>query len=374
MCRAATWYVLSMRRVRGAVALACLAAAACSQEAAAVPQAAGLAALPDPVERPVAATSRAATPPPRAAFVRCRDHTPATSAAGFAHRRSKLIARSWVPRHYAHDVAAAPGGTVVVEGKFSYGDQGKDLEDEPVAIWLDDCQNISRVASAETDDDGRARIEIAAPQAPGEYGLHFVVDGDASSTRASLWVVEPGTPIVVFDIDGTLTVSDAEVNLDVLDQHFDKMLEGDYQPQVYADGATLASTWVDKGVLPVYLSGRPYWLVQYSRDWLVAENFPRGLVRTCDKHREVVPRIDGVGRFKAGTLKRMLELGVVVQAAYGNATTDIWAYAEAGIPVERTFIIGPHAGEGGTRALAGAWTDALPWAREQPIPSGALGL
>jgi len=36
--------------------------------------------------------------------------------------------------------------------------------------------------------------------------------------------------------------------------------------------------------------------------------------------------------------------GVVVAAAYGNALTDVCAYAEAGIPPARTFIIGPHAG------------------------------
>jgi phosphatidate phosphatase PAH1 len=241
-------------------------------------------------------------------------------------------------------------------------------------VWLDDCRNVVKVASAKTNDDGRAKLEITAPDRAGEYAMHFIADGDASVARATLWVLERGTPVVVFDIDGTLTQSDAEVNKDVLDDRFNAMYGGDYVPKAYADGATLADIWIDKGVLPIYISGRPYWLVQYSRDWLVAEKFPRGFVRTTDRHRDVLPKVDGVGKFKAATLRQLLDLGLDVQAAYGNAKTDIWAYADVGLPIDRTFIIGPHAGEQGTRAVSDAWTAALPWAREQPVPNAALTL
>jgi phosphatidate phosphatase PAH1 len=37
-----------------------------------------------------------------------------------------------------------------------------------------------------------------------------------------------------------------------------------------------------------------------------------------------------------------------VVAAYGNASTDITAYENAGIPKTQTFIVGPLAGSGGT--------------------------
>jgi hypothetical protein len=355
--------------VRPTSVLALVVIAACTQESTVVSQAAGVAALPSETS-PRAVVRKVERVP----FARCRDGVPDPADHDFAHKRSVVMARSLPPKHYAHDVAANPGAKVAVVGKFAYGDVGKDLEDEPVTVWLDDCAAVTSIASGKTDDDGRAAIEITAPAKPGEYALHFVVGGDGSSTRASLWVVERGTPVVVFDIDGTLTESDAEVNKDVLDEHFAAMVGGDYAPKIYADGAVLADTWVDKGVLPIYVSGRPYWLSQYSRDWLAGENFPRGLVRTTDRHREVVPKIEGVGQFKAATLRRLLELGVDVQAAYGNATTDIWAYADVGIPRERTFIIGPHAGKDGTRAVTDAWTSALPWARDQPVPNGALAL
>jgi phosphatidate phosphatase PAH1 len=45
------------------------------------------------------------------------------------------------------------------------------------------------------------------------------------------------------------------------------------------------------------------------------------------------------------------DFGWDVVAAYGNATTDIGAYAAAGIPTNRTFIVGEFGGQGGTVAI-----------------------
>ena len=358
------------RSVRKGLAIAALVLAACTHEESIVAQAAGVASLP------AEAIERVAPPvaPTLAPFARCVEGELAAERTKFGHVRSRMIAKAAPANHFAHDVAANPGKPIAVSAKFSYGKQGKDLEDESVSVWLDDCTGVTQVGSGETDGDGRATVEITAPDRAGEYALHCVVGGAASRARARLGVVPRGTPVVVFDIDGTLTQSDAEVNKDVLDEHFDAMYAGDYAPLVYEDGAVLAGTWVEKGVLPIYISGRPYWLVDYSRNWLARESFPRGFVRTTDKHREVVPKVDGVGRFKSSTLKQLLDLGVEVQAAYGNATTDIWAYSTVGIPLDRTFIIGPHAGKDGTRAVKDAWTPVLPWALEHAVPKGALQL
>jgi len=350
------------------VTLVVLFGAACGDSPTPLTQAAGVAALP-PVGTEVAAQDRGP-----AAFARCRDLRPTTSAGEFAHSRSAVMARTLPAVHFVQDVVAAPGTTTVVEAKLSYGDIGKDLEDEPVELWLDTCDGIARVGTGQTDDDGRARIGLSTPPRPGEYAVHVVVVGDGSSTRASLWVLEPGTPIVVFDIDGTLTQSDAEVSQDVLHAQYEKIYDGEYIPKIYPDGSALAEVWANKGVLPVYLSGRPYWLSQYSRDWLGSEGFPRGPVHVTDRHRDVVPKIDGVGRFKAESLRRLQGLGLAIEAAYGNAATDVWAYGEVGIPRERTFIIGPHAGDEGTQPVRDAWTTALPWARERPVPKGSLAL
>ncbi|MBC8071234.1 MAG: hypothetical protein IAG13_23115, partial [Deltaproteobacteria bacterium] len=106
------------------------------------------------------------------------------------------------------------------------------------------------------------------------------------------------------------------------------------------------------------------WLCEHSRTWLREGGYPPGVVHTTDRHREVAPRVDGVGRFKADFLARLHGAGYRIAAAYGNAATDVWAYAQAGLPVDHTFIIGPHGGDGGTVAIAGDWSAALPWARQ----------
>src|SRR5262249_52802297 len=53
---------------------------------------------------------------------------------------------------------------------------------------------------------------------------------------------------------------------------------------------------------------------------------------------------------------------VVLDDAFGNAATDIYAYAAAGISKSRTWIIGPHGGEEGTINPGTSWqavTNAL---------------
>ena len=60
-------------------------------------------------------------------------------------------------------------------------------------------------------------------------------------------------------------------------------------------------------------------------------------------------------------LKHLLATGEWdIVAVYGNAQSDIDAYADAGIPLETTFIIGPLAGGGGTQPIDGGdYTDHI---------------
>ncbi len=53
-----------------------------------------------------------------------------------------------------------------------------------------------------------------------------------------------------------------------------------------------------------------------------------------------------MGAFKAGVLEDLTaRVGLRFVAAYGNAPTDICAYAEAGIDPAVTNIVGSHGGE-----------------------------
>jgi phosphatidate phosphatase PAH1 len=53
-------------------------------------------------------------------------------------------------------------------------------------------------------------------------------------------------------------------------------------------------------------------------------------------------------------------------AAYGNARTDIEAYEDVGIPKEKTFIIGPYAGEKGTTPIGEDYRSHVDTVEEYP--------
>jgi phosphatidate phosphatase PAH1 len=53
-------------------------------------------------------------------------------------------------------------------------------------------------------------------------------------------------------------------------------------------------------------------------------------------------------------------------AAYGNARTDIEAYEDVGIPKEKTFIIGPYAGEKGTTPIREDYRSHVDTVEEYP--------
>jgi hypothetical protein len=349
----------TMRRAR-TVVVHVLAAWGCQRSEATVPaQQAG-------VTEP-STTAVAPEPPPpattRPTFRRCEAHRgPLTTGREFEHARSRLVAAAR-PNHAMQDGFAVPGAAVELTAKITYGDGGKDLEDEDVEFALDDCAD-GVDGTAKTDDDGLARISITAPAQPGAYRVRAVVLGDGSETTATLRVLPEGTELVVFDIDGTLTTTDDEVTRDVLDEHLGHLADGKYAAAAYDHGAALARTWAERGFVIVYLTGRPYWLVDHSRAWLRDGGYPEGLVRTTLRHRDVVPKIDGVGEFKAAYLRGLVDAGYRIAAAHGNASTDVWAYAQASIPAAHTFIIGPHAGEGGTVAVRDDWSAVLPIARD----------
>ncbi len=290
---------------------------------------------------------------------------PRPPAGRFQHDRSALVAAAAHPLHPVQDHFGEPGATIAIEAKFTYGRAGKDLEDEPVQLWLDDCSGTPKaLARATTDSDGRARFAITAPPVPGEYAVWVSVDGDGSTGGARLFVWPRGTQVVVSDIDGTLTTADDEVSIDVLDEMFEDLREGDYVAAAYAQGPELTQMWRAKGFRLVYLTGRPYWLLDHTRAWLRDGGYAPGLVHTTDRHRDVLPTETGVGAFKAAFLQRLREAGYDIVAAYGNATTDVSAYAQAAIPTAQTFIIGPHAGAGGTVAIQADWRGALPFVRD----------
>ncbi len=249
-----------------------------------------------------------------------------------------LAAKVGSPRHAAADVVVGKGQDATVEVKLAYGKASKDLEDEDATLWLWSGKRWRQGATARTDDDGRARFRVAGAwlARPGAHPFAVVVHGDGSRARGTLWVTTPKTKAVVFDIDGTLTTGDREI--------VEYALTGraiDMRP----DANALVRHWAQRGVLPVYLTGRPYLFNASTRRWLKQKGFPSGPVITVESLRHALPTQGGVGAFKEEWLVRaMHRAGLEVIAAYGNASTDICAFARAGIAPSATFIIGKNGG------------------------------
>ncbi len=251
------------------------------------------------------------------------------------------------PRHYAQDVIAPPGEAATITAKFAYGSVWKDLEDERVRVFVDDCTGWQVVGTFVTDDDGVITFPVAGLGA-GQHEVRAVVLGDGTEAVTSLWLLPRGTHVVITDVDGTMTTADTEL--------FQELLDGDYVPTAYPDAQALTHAHVARGHVVIYLTGRPYWLLAITRGWLTNRGFAPGPVHVTDSNTDILPTEGSVGAFKTSWLEGLVAQGYEIDLAYGNATTDIYAYNNLGL---ESWIIGPHAGEAGTHAVTGAWSDRL---------------
>lgn len=294
---------------------------------------------------------------------RCQGDLPTLGKAkGF--ERSRTVAwtvSQGAPNHRARDVVTVPGAPAWAIGKFAYGVADKDLKEEMVTVWWrgSDCrwQSIFTAKTSREDDheavdgvnDDGGRIFAPLPALPvGRHRLLFDVHGDRSRAEATITVVAPGTEAVLFDIDGTLTTDDAQI----LKQLEAKTRGERYTPLMWDGAPAVAERWAERGYLVVYVSARPDVVATETREWLVQKGFPPGPVLLTDRLRQAIPG-ERVHKYKSEAVASLLERGKLsLVAAYGNALTDITVYAEAGIPKEKTFIVGPHAGKDGTQAIS----------------------
>ncbi|MBK8266587.1 MAG: hypothetical protein IPK80_35340 [Nannocystis sp.] len=159
---------------------------------------------------------------------------------------------------------------------------------------------------------------------------------------------------IVFDIDETLTISDAEWEMQKAD--------GTYDPVERAAASEMVSAYADRGYQIIYLTARSQtWVLggtgesstDATRRWLEEHGFPLDPASSRIILSKTLVSGDTAIAYKAGALADMQAEGLVFDGAYGNATTDIAAFAQAKIPKDVTFIIGVHAGEEGTVAIAG---------------------
>ncbi len=190
--------------------------------------------------------------------------------------------------------------------------------------------------------------------------------GDGQSDTGTSTTTTTGDPpecfeAIVFDIDETLTIDDEEWEKQKAD--------GTYDPVEREAGSDLVRAYADRGYYIVYLTARSKtWVLggtgetapDATHRWLVEHDFPIDDGRSRLIMSEMVVPGDAAQAYKSAALMEMQAEGLTFMAAYGNAVTDIGAFAEAMIAKEATFIIGQHAGEEGTVAIAGeSWKPHL---------------
>jgi hypothetical protein len=258
----------------------------------------------------------------------------------------------------ASDVIGNPGGPtgtvylrddeVAVAGAFAYrgikartqATQGlfaNVLPGESVTLWHYDegAGAWSLLDRGTTDEDGA--YSLAGETIANGEPVYSMLEADGSCAVHRDLLLPPGSKFVVMDIDGTLTTDDGQLLTQITDE--------DYVPAMMTAANTMAKAWAAKGYPIIYLTARGHVFDSETRAWLDMFEFPTGaLITTNGENTADV--------YKTAWLERMITtFGWTAVAAYGNAPTDITAYANAQIPLDRTFIVGPEAGNGGTVAI-----------------------
>jgi hypothetical protein len=272
---------------------------------------------------------------------------------------SPAVVASGPAFHRGRDQIVAAGDAQWVLGKFTYSYIDTDLDDEEVDVFLDrgcggaweklgttkttTAGSHSTVEGVE-DDGGRVYFQIPAEKklAPGRHRVRMVVAGDQTSADAIIDVVAKGSPIVVSDVDGTLTDSETA--------EYPALLSGAL-PNAQPKAADALSALAVKGYHPVYLTARPEWLTGRTKEFLAKNGFPPGVVRTTTG---ITGAIGGAAAsFKSAELSLLAGHGHKLEWAFGNQTSDADAYDAAQInPKDHRVLLRVNDPHGGRRIEA----------------------
>ncbi|KAF7774404.1 hypothetical protein PCIT_a0845 [Pseudoalteromonas citrea] len=267
---------------------------------------------------------------------------PSFERAPYKNTLNRFI--TWLPNyHMIHDEIAPAGQPFTATAKFDYGSLAhKDLEFEAVNFYLrgEHDLNWQFITQALTNSDGKASVSLP-PLTAGQYQLYAAVPADGSGTKGFITVIDPNTPAVLFDIDGTLTESDAEQIGDYTGIKRAEPKEAAY---------TLVRRYLDLGYQPVYLTARVYWYAKGTRSWLSWMSLPQGYLRTSLSNETSLFR---TAEYKTAQINQLKAKGLNIVRAYGNAKTDAQAFINAGLTPSDSFTIGENAGHFGTTAIHG---------------------
>lgn len=215
----------------------------------------------------------------------------------------------------------------------------------------------STTAEATTTAADSTTAEATTTEPATGTGTTAAVDSSEGGTTAGACELEQ--PAIVTDIDATLTTSDTEFILQIAD--------GNYDPAEREGAHELITAYADLGYRIMYLTARSEDIVllgtgetarEATERWIMEHGFPNDPETTMVVLAPMFVIDDAAAEFKAGALMEQQAAGWRFDYAYGNAVSDIDAYAAAGIDPLATFIITENGGMGGTVAVAGeGWVE-----------------
>ncbi|MEM6294676.1 MAG: phosphatidylinositol transfer protein [Myxococcota bacterium] len=267
------------------------------------------------------------------------------------------------PRHRGRDMFYNPDEAHWAMAKFAYGPTDWDLSEERVdAYLLRNCEGDWESLGPQftTDDGDHPTIEgvedsggwvfLELPESlpPGRHRIHWVVRGDGSRADTFIEVVEPGTPIILSDVDGTLTTSEWERAVDFL---------LDTIPNVNEGAPEALQALVDLGYRPMYLTARPEFLGNRTYEFIEARGLPPGIIHTSLSATGALG--SAAVELKSGELDALASRGLVPSWVFGNTDSDAEAYENAGIAPLEQRVFFQYDDEFGGRTID-SYTDLLP--------------
>jgi len=289
------------------------------------------------------------------------------SERDFEHTSSDIASATGFANHRGRDMFYGPDDDVWLLGKFTYGILDKDLKDEEIDIWfLRDCGGAwEKIGTARTTEEDGSHETIEGVEdtggwlyyqlpadlslGPGRHRFELVVGGDLSHTPLYVDIVPPQTPIIVSDVDGTLTTSETE--------EFTDLLTGDI-PASNVDSPQVLTALANKGYRVFYLTARPEFLVGRTREFLAQHGYPPGVVHTTLGPLGATG--DAAHEYKVGELSAIAARGLLPSWAFGNTETDASAFFAAGIgPADRRIMFQFEDTITGDRTIQ-AYTELLP--------------
>jgi hypothetical protein len=248
------------------------------------------------------------------------------------HLDSNVIVLSGDPNHRIRDNFYVLGEPQWLLGKFAYGAIDKDLKGEQVDIYVQrNCEGPWEFmgSSATTEEGEHGTVEGVEDtggwvyfQVPadnmlelGRHRVHMVVRGDLSTTDGFIEVVEQGTPIFLSDVDGTLTTFETEEFVDLLIGTISSANEF---------SATALGILQEKGYHAMYLTARPEWLVERTREFVEVRGYPPGIIHTTLTFEGALG--GSAESYKTNELAMLESKGLKPTWVFGNTESDAAAY------------------------------------------------